>query len=71
MLEFFCAQAGVAVGFVHDFCHVLERELPNRLPHVAQWLVGFEDVALVHRFLVVPHGTLAKQLGLAVIGIPA
>ena len=39
VFEFFGAQGGIAVGFLHHLGHVLERELPNGLTHHADGLI--------------------------------
>jgi len=56
---------------MHDLGQVLERKLPDCVCHVAQGLVGEQLKSLMHRFLVVAQRAFAKQLRLAVVGVPA
>ena len=55
---------------MHELGHVLERELPDGILEVADRFVAAELIALVHRLLVIAQLSLAKQLRLAVVGVP-
>ena len=68
--DFLRTQCGVAVGFVQQFAHVLERELPNRMPQGAKGFIGRKGETFVHRLCVVAQSPFAKQLGLSEIGVP-
>ena len=67
----FCPQGGVTVGLVHHLAQMFKRELPDRVFQVSDGLAGKHLKAFVHRLLVVAHAAFAKELGLAVVGVPA
>src|SRR6516165_135038 len=69
--KFAGAEGGIPVHLADDLLQIAERELPDRGLKLPEGLGGQQLVALMHGVVAVADGSLAKELRLPKIRVPA